>query len=205
MGENIICSGDLNFNVSSLSFPKASANVEVVDFNISGEKNFHISSLYAKTSPSSKGRYLNLNSDIADLEFDGPVTSQSLHRLKDNVLHYLVPEKVEQTALSAHEEWVVRANIKDTKILKSVFDIPLNFADDTSLEARIGGINNAAFVSFYTGCVKYCGSNEYHTKHGDYTAFCQLWRNIGIVFACRNGHSTQYFFFYQKRTLNPTL
>jgi hypothetical protein len=154
-GENIICSGDLNFNVSSLSFPKASANVEVVDFNISGEKNFHISSLYAKTSPSSKGRYLSLNSDIADLEFDGPVTSQSLHRLKDNVLHYLVPEKVEQTALSAHEEWVVRANIKDTKILKSVFDIPLNFADDTSLEARIGGINNAAFVSFYTDSVAY--------------------------------------------------
>ena len=155
LSEKTVFSANVDLSLSSLDLNQASGKIDITDFNMNGAKSCYISTLSAQSQPTQRGRFFSLNSEFADLDFDGPITKQSLEKLKETVLSYIIPEKEEKTSLTANEEWVFRAKVKDTDILNTVFDIPLSFASDASLEGRVGGVNNEAFLSFFSDGVTY--------------------------------------------------
>ena len=182
--KSTIFSGDVDLALSTLDVNKAVGKINVSKFNMKGVKDVSISSFSAESQPTRRGRYFNLNSEFADVEFDGPISKSSFERLKENVSYYFIPEKDKKVSLDANEEWVFRAKVKDTELLKSLYNIPIDFANEALLEGKVGGLKDEAFLSFYTDSLAYGKLTLDNPRlylrgeEGDYKALAQCGKKI---------------------------
>lgn len=175
-------SANLDMNTSSFDLYKLQGRVAIKDFQMVGEKVGHVESFVVETHPTARGRYVDLKSDFADLEFDGPISKHSLLNLKDRVMSYVFPEK--QINSNGTEEWIVRARVKDTQILNTICQIPLSFGGEASLEGRLGGHNDGAYLSIFTDRVTFGNTSIDHPRlylrgeNGAYNALLQCGKKI---------------------------
>jgi len=133
-----VYSGRLLANLSDLNPRKLPmGQLQLSSFLMNGTPSLALEHLQVRTAPSARGTRVDVESDFADLQVDGPLIIEALRGSIDNILARCLPSFTTRKAGGMGHEWAVRGELRDASFLKEVFGVPLQLDGPLQVEGNL--------------------------------------------------------------------
>ena len=135
-------SGQLSAQVNDIKFSRPSGEVSLTALRLD---TLSLERFDVKARPTANGVHLNLESDFANGEFDGPLDLPNLRASAVNIVHRHFPELApKEYTVTANHKWYVAMNVYDLDLIKKFVKLPLDIDDAVSIQGHLDATSNQA-------------------------------------------------------------